>query len=351
MEEYQEKPCHDLSDPKSPDFGDYMSKPPDFGVCVSKPPDFGDCMSTASTISSANSDIDDQDDNVVNSSPIAALGVTKIEVSRGIENEKLKEEMLNARIALLDQNNTILELESKLKVQKLQIKERNQVLLDMTVKFEKEMTDLKDIIMAKRMGKEIKEKDKALSDEVAFLKMELKHLSTSLDDENREKMTIKTDLDKAVQRNDELLREKDLAVSSLKNMKAELEQEKHLRTTLDEENREKITVIKDKDEALAKAMEKEKKNVQEIVRFAIEVERLKAENLKLIQEKDKAVSKAKDENLKLVQEKDEAVSKAKNFEEKIDRAKVVQKVVKSVIEGHEELEFFSSQASGLHEID
>ena len=75
MEEYQEKPCHDLSDPKSPDFGDYMSKPPDFGVGVSKPPDFGDCMSTASTISSANSDIDDQDDNVVNSSPIAALGM------------------------------------------------------------------------------------------------------------------------------------------------------------------------------------------------------------------------------------------------------------------------------------
>ena len=130
-----------------------------------------------------------------------------------------------------------------------------------------------------------------------------------------------------------------------------MEKEKLLKTILDEENREKMTIIKDKDEALAKAMEREKKNVQEIVRFAIEVERLKAENLKLIQEKDKAVSKAKDENLKLVQEKNEAVSKAKNFEEKIDRAKVVQKVVKSVIEGHEELEFFSSQASGLHEID
>ena len=230
MEEHQEKPCHDSSDPKSPDFGDYMSKPPDFGVCVSKPPDFGDCMSTASTISSANSDIDDQD---VNSSPIAALGVTKIEVSRGIENEKLKEEVLNARIALLDQNNTILELENKLRVQKLQIKERNQVLLDMTVKFEKVMTDLKDINMAKR-----EEKD----NEVAFLKMELKHLSTSLDDEKREKRNI--------------VREKDLAVCSL-----------------------------------AKAMEREKKNVQEIVRFAIEVERLKAENLKL--------SKVKDENLKL----------------------------------------------------
>ena len=299
MEEHQEKPCHDSSDPKSPDFGDYMSKPPDFGVCVSKPPDFGDCMSTASTISSANSDIDDQDVNFVNSSPIAALGVTKIEVSRGIENEKLKEEVLNARIALLDQNNTILELENKLRVQKLQIKERNQVLLDMTVKFEKEMTDLKDIIMAKREGKEIKEKDKALSDEVAFLKMELKHLSTSLDDENREKMTIKTDLDKVVSRNDDLLREKDLAVCSLKNIKAELEQEKHLKTILDEENREKITIIKDKNEAIAKAMEREKKNVQEIVRFAIEVERLKAENLKLIQEKDEAVSKVKDENLKL----------------------------------------------------
>jgi chromosome segregation ATPase len=331
MEEHQGKPCHDLSDPKFPDFGD--------------------CMSTASTISSANSDIDDQDDNVVNSSPIAALGVTKIEVSRGIENEKLKEEMLNARIALLDQNNTILELEGKLKVQKRQIKERNQVLLDMTVKFEKEMTGLKDIIMAKRKGEEIKQRDQALSDEVALLKMELKHLSTSLDEENREKMTIKTDLDKVVQRNYELLREKDLAVCSLKNMKAELEQEKHLRTTLDEENREKITIIKDKDEALARAMEREKKNVQEIVRFAIEVERSKAENLKLFQEKDEAVLKAKDENLKLVQEKDEAVSMAKNFEEKIDRAKVVQKVVKSVIEGHEELEFFSSQASGLHEID
>ena len=341
MEEYQEKPCFDSSDPK----------PPDFGVCVSKPPDFGDCMSTASTISSANSDFDDQEDNVANSSPIAALGVTKIEVSRGIENEKLKEEMLNARIALLDQNNTILELESKLKVQKRQIKERNQVLLDMTVKFEKEMTGLKDIIMAKREGKEIKEKDKALSDEVALLKMELKHLSTSLDDENREKMTIKTDLDRAVQRNDDLLRVKDLAVCSLKNMKAELEQEKHLKTTLDEKNREKTSIIRDKDETLAKAMKREKKNVQEIVRFAIEVERLKAENLKLVQEKDEAVSKAKDENLKLVKEKDQAVSKAKNFEEKIDRAKVVQKVVKSVIEGHEELELCSSQASGLHEID
>ena len=341
MEEYQEKPCFDSSDPK----------PPDFGVCVSKPPDFGDCMSTASTISSANSDFDDQEDNVANSSPIAALGVTKIEVSRGIENEKLKEEMLNARIALLDQNNTILELESKLKVQKRQIKERNQVLLDMTVKFEKEMTGLKDIIMAKREGKEIKEKDKALSDEVALLKMELKHLSTSLDDENREKMTIKTDLDRAVQRNDDLLRVKDLAVCSLKNMKAELEQEKHLKTTLDEKNREKTSIIRDKDETLAKAMKREKKNVQEIVRFAIEVERLKAENLKLVQEKDEAVSKAKDENLKLVKEKDQAVSKAKNFEEKIDRAKVVQKVVKSVIEGHEELELESSQATGLHEID
>ena len=160
------------------------------------------CVSTASTISSSgNSDIDDQDDNFVNSSPIAALGVTNIELSR-------------------DQNNTILELESKLKVQKLQIKERNQVLLDMTVKFEKVM---KDINMAKR-----EEKD----NEVAFLKMELKHLSTSLDDEKREKRNI--------------VREKDLAVCSL-----------------------------------AKAMEREKKNVQEIVRFAIEVERLKAENLKL----------------------------------------------------------------------
>ena len=175
------------------------------------------CVSTASTISSSgNSDIDDQDDNFVNSSPIAALGVTNIELSR-------------------DQNNTILELESKLKVQKLQIKERNQVLLDMTVKFEKVMTDLKDINMAKR-----EEKD----NEVAFLKMELKHLSTSLDDEKREKRNI--------------VREKDLAVCSL-----------------------------------AKAMEREKKNVQEIVRFAIEVERLKAENLKL------KLSKVKDENLKL----------------------------------------------------
>ena len=172
---------------------------------------------------------------------VHALGVTKIEVSRGIENEKLKEEMLNARIALLDQNNTILELESKLKVQKLQIKERNQVLLDMTVKFEKVMTDLKDINMAKR-----EEKD----NEVAFLKMELKHLSTSLDDEKREKRNI--------------VREKDLAVCSL-----------------------------------AKAMEREKKNVQEIVRFAIEVERLKAENLKLSKVKDETRSSSYENNFRM----------------------------------------------------
>ena len=181
------------------------------------------CVSTASTISSSgNSDIDDQDDNFVNSSPIAALGVTNIELSR-------------------DQNNTILELESKLKVQKLQIKERNQVLLDMTVKFEKVMTDLKDINMAKR-----EEKD----NEVAFLKMELKHLSTSLDDEKREKRNI--------------VREKDLAVCSL-----------------------------------AKAMEREKKNVQEIVRFAIEVERLKAENLKLSKVKDETRSSSYENNFRM----------------------------------------------------
>ena len=47
MEENQGKPCHDSSD--------------------SKPPDFGDYMSTASTISSANSDNEEQEDIVKDS--------------------------------------------------------------------------------------------------------------------------------------------------------------------------------------------------------------------------------------------------------------------------------------------
>ena len=136
------------------------------------------------------------------------MGDPVVVENQEIEIEKLKEELLNTRIALQDRNNTIIDLENKVMVQSQQLKENDQILSDIKEKFEKEVQGLKDIIMTKVNGIEegkqenelvSKSRKKSLMDEVAFLNLKLKHLSSALDDENREKMTIIKEKDKALE--------------------------------------------------------------------------------------------------------------------------------------------------------
>ena len=113
---------------------------------------------------------------------------------------------------------------------------------------------------------EIKCLEKANQDKLKMLQEKDEDLAKAMDREKKnvqEIVSIKHHFELA---NEELLHEKGKAICKLVNMKAELEQEK-LRNAK-------------KDEALAKAKEREKKNVQEIVRHVIEVERLKAKKLK-----------------------------------------------------------------------
>jgi hypothetical protein len=114
--------------------------------------------------------------------------------------------------------------------------------------------------------KEIKCLEMANRDKLKMLQQKDEDLAKAMDREKKNVQEIASTKHHFELTNEEILHEKGKAIFKLVNMKAELEQEK-LRNAK-------------KDEALAKAKEREKKNVQEIVRHVIEFESLKAEHLK-----------------------------------------------------------------------
>ena len=189
------------------------------------------------------------------------------------------------RAELLDMDAEIKQLNIALDQERLNVKEekaKHQALSVVIDNQEKEIKHLNiDLDKAKKEINEIflriKEQNEVFWTEIKCLKLanqdQLKMLQQKDEDlakaMDREKKNVQEIASTKLHfelANEEILHEKGMAICKLVNMKAELEQEK-LRNAK-------------KDEALAKAKEREKKNVQEIVRHVIEVETLKAEHSK-----------------------------------------------------------------------
>ena len=123
--------------------GDYQGAHPLVQVSVD------DCASIASTIESLHS----EDENVNHNSKITfdehtcPCGKTMVknssEIQLELENKKLKEELFAARLALVDQNNVIVELKNMLTISKKQIAKNVKSFSERKLEYEREIKKIK----------------------------------------------------------------------------------------------------------------------------------------------------------------------------------------------------------------
>ena len=123
--------------------GDYQGAHPliQFGV--------DDCESIASTIESLHSEDEDENHNskITVNENTCPCGKTMVKNSREIqlelENKKLKEELFAARLALVDQNNVIVELKNMLTISKKQIAKNVKSFSERKLEYEREIKKIK----------------------------------------------------------------------------------------------------------------------------------------------------------------------------------------------------------------
>ena len=252
----------------------------------------------------------------------------KNEIISMVHDKEIRSVELLDKVA--DMDTEIKQLNIALDQEKLNVKEekaKHQALSVVIDKQEKEIKHLNiDLNKAKKeineiflriteqnqvFWTEIKCLEMANQEKLKMLQQKDEDLAKAMDREKKNVQEIASTKHHFELANEELLHEKGKAICILVNMKAELEQEKLRNAKKDEalaKAKEKLKLIQDKDntlseamvklidmkteleheklrnakkdEALAKAKEREKKNVHEIVRHVIEVERLKATKLK-----------------------------------------------------------------------
>merc|ERR1711974_563158 len=99
-----------------------------------------------------------------------------------VQNEKLKEDLFEARQALLDQSNAMHELKNKLMVQNLQLKEKDKTISEAKAQEKKHVHEIIENVIEK------------INQQVIALNMELKHkmecLKEPLEEEAQEKLEL-----------------------------------------------------------------------------------------------------------------------------------------------------------------
>ena len=293
MEVHQEKPCHDSSN--------------------SKPLDFGDYMSTASTISSANSDNEDQEDIVKDSGANSKVfrdfsdseydseseDICRTNFSHIPDKNSRRLEHYNTKVrsgVVASEKDFKSELVKRLEEDlRLQMKHNAALQSKLTEKtslakeLAKENLRLNEELLESRRVNCIWSKPKIEED-------------VKVNSLNKSGVEV-LDLEGVNQRNLELLYEKGKAISELIDMKADLEQEKLKNAKFLQEKDQAFTV------ALKNFIDMKNKN-SDLKNESLKWRRKNLETEEILQEKDQALTKAfqnfidmKAESPELVREK------------------------------------------------
>ena len=293
MEENQGKPCHDSSD--------------------SKPPDFGDYMSTASTISSANSDNEEQEDIVKDSGANSKVFRDFSDSEYDSESEDICKTNI---LQIPDKNGRRLEhynatIRSGVVASKKDFKSELVKRLEEDLKLQmKHNAALQSKLTEQTsLAKELAKENLQLNEEL----LEFRRVNCTLSKPKvEEDVKVNSfnesgfevlDLEGVNQRNLELLYEKGKAISELIDMKADLEQEKLKNAKFLQEKDQAFTV------ALKNFIDMKNKN-SDLKNESLKWRRKNLETEEILQEKDQALTKAfqnfidmKAESLELDREK------------------------------------------------
>ena len=195
--------------------------------------------------------------------------IRSVELLEKVANMDTEIKQLN--IALDQEKSNVKEEKAKHQALSVVIDNQEKEIKHLNIDLDKAKKEINEIFLRIKeqnqvFWTEIKCLEMANQDKLKMLQQKDEDLAKAMDREKKNLQEIASTKHHFELANEEFLHEKGKTICKLVNMKAELEKEK-LRNAK-------------KDEALAKAKDREKKNVQEIVRHVIEVECLKAKNEK-----------------------------------------------------------------------